>query len=73
MVIRTFVGATNQTKVTPEEKDQEVNVYVLRPLHPRHAHAPVCNTAEWEISEGTLHEYFEILEYKTNVQTGPLI
>jgi hypothetical protein len=73
-VVNRFIGITNQTKITPAEKGiADINVYVLRPLYPRHAHVPDCNTAEWEISEGTLFEYFDIQEYKTDVQTGPMI
>ena len=74
-VVRTFVGATQQTKITVDEKNVSgsINVYVVRPLYPHHAQIANCQTCDWEVSEGTLYEFFDIQEYKTNVQAGPLI
>jgi len=75
-VAKIFVGRTRRTKMMPEEKYEDATktiVYALRPRDPRHSHYPPGRTAEWEVTEKVLFNYFEISTITQNTMEGPFI
>ena len=75
-IVKIFIGRTRRTKILPEEKYEDTSkilVYILRVRNPRHSHYPPGRTAEWEVSEKILFEYFEILSTNQNTFEGPFI